>query len=296
MLSDPSSPSRPWVLRGTSVGLPRARLCPCGGRSGLVPVVRRCSTAWRSRIPTRPPVLKTSEGSPGRSFAPTGAAAVSLWCYGTGAHAGVAKARPWESTYPTPTLQPAAPRWIGRPCTHPTAGLPYSWLAYLPYSRPTLHLPYTCRQRRTAPMSRGLPYTYPTVRPPCSRPPEADRARVPRPTLHLPYTCRQRRTAPMSRGLPYTPPCVERSRLVPPLPTLPSPRPSPRRLSPSLPYKDEPPAKPRRAHARDQVKPAHPEPTLQNQPGRAFKTLSPSTLSPSFLCTHPPERVKVREI
>lgn len=48
---------------------------------------------------------------------------------------------------------------------------------------------------------------------------------------------------------------------------------------------------------RYQVQPAHQEPTLQNQPGRAFDTLSPSsTLSPSFLCTHPPERVKVREI
>ena len=162
---------------------------PCQrGRSGPLPVGRPCSTPSRSRIPTRPPVSKTSGGSPGRTFAPTGAVAVSFECYGAGAHAGAAKARPGSRpTLHLPYSRPARRPWTPRPIpfTYPTAdrqtaldpevnpihptlqpAYPIVGSPALQSAYPTARLPYTYpvpgRPGRTAPESRDLPYTYPT--------------------------------------------------------------------------------------------------------------------------------------
>jgi hypothetical protein len=245
-----SSPSRFRTFRAP----PKGGACaPSRGRRGLVPVVRRRGTAWRSGIPTRPPVLKISRGSPARSFTPTGAVGGSLQGVGPivpargGGEAGKLQ-RP-DLPYTLPTLYLAV-RDEPRPCptTYPTADLP------------TLHLPYTWAEPRPCPAAYPTPTLYLAVRGeprPC-------------PTAY-----------PILRPTQTSPAC-------PPLPTLrrfPAAKSQP--PPPGLPYKTEPPAEveasPRR---RDQVQPAHPEPTLQNQPARAFETLSPGTLSP--LPLHPP--------
>jgi hypothetical protein len=167
---------------------------PSRGRRGLVPVVRRRGTAWRSGIPTRPPFLKISGGSPARSFTPTGAVGGSLQGVGPRVPARGAK-RPGNYSAPTyPTLGPNRAR----------------------IPRPTLHLPYTWpHPRRTAPVSRGLPYTYPT---PTLYPAVRDEPRpcpttYPTPTLHL------GRTAPVSPAYPILRP-TQTSPACPPLPTL----------------------------------------------------------------------------
>jgi hypothetical protein len=268
-----SSPSRFRTFRAP----PKGGACaPSRGRRGLVPVVRRRGTAWRSGIPTRPPVLKISRGSPARSFTPTGAVGGSLQGVGPivpargGGEAGKLQ-RP-DLPYTLPTLYLAV-RDEPRPC--PTT-----------YPTPTLHL------GRTAPVSRGLPYTYPILGRTRGEPRPCPAA-YPTPTLYLAARGEPR---PCPRPTLYSA-LRRRRRLVPPcLPFEDSPRPSPSRLPRAYPTKPSRRRKSRRAHAAATKS----SPRTRSLPYKTSRPehsrRSPPALSPPFLCTHPPERVKVREI